>query len=346
MGPALPETKYQVHAPLTHSPDLWFDDGSVVLHVESTLFKVHRSILSSNSEVFCGMFSVPQPPTNMNISDGVIDGCPVVHLPDHAMDWTHVLKALYDAMSVLSLLVAHTRCLNFYGCRNSHVLETDVPFESVAAFLRLGTKYSIRQLRMQAMKLLFAEYPTTLEKWDVTAPKDHPRIRYESGIHFRVANLASEVGLHAILPACLYYHFEDTDGHDNILNGSFEDGQLVAELSPENKLIALRGWFRLLKKQHETTYKWLDTDGSLFPGCQTMQKCDVVRRDIFYRSFRRYTYCVPLAQWDPTDENAGLCQFCVVTSKQLHNEGRTKVWQELPSTFDLPGWDELLRYSE
>ena len=77
-----------------------------------------------------------------------------------------------------------------------------------------------------------------------------------------------------------------------------------------------------------------------------MQKCDVVRRDIFYRSFRRYTYCVPLAQWDPTDENAGLCQFCVVTSKQLHNEGRTKVWQELPSTFDLPGWDELLRYSE
>lgn len=34
----------------------------------------------------------------MNVSEGVIDGCPVVHLPDHAVDWTHVLSALYDAM--------------------------------------------------------------------------------------------------------------------------------------------------------------------------------------------------------------------------------------------------------
>ena len=105
MDPTLPEVKYQIHAPLTHSPDLWFDDGSIVLHVESTLFKVHRSILSSNSEVFCDMFGVLQPSTT-NTSDGAIDGCPVVPLPDQAVDWTHVLKALYDAMSVLSFLAA------------------------------------------------------------------------------------------------------------------------------------------------------------------------------------------------------------------------------------------------
>lgn len=96
MDPAFPEAPFTAHAPLTRSPELWFEDGSVVLHVESTLFRVHRSILSSNSEVFRDMFSVPQPP--MNVSEGVIDGCPVVHLPDHAVDWTHVLSALYDAM--------------------------------------------------------------------------------------------------------------------------------------------------------------------------------------------------------------------------------------------------------
>ena len=46
----------------SRSTDFWFDDGNVVLQVESTLFRVHRSILSMRSEVFQGMFSVPQPP--------------------------------------------------------------------------------------------------------------------------------------------------------------------------------------------------------------------------------------------------------------------------------------------
>jgi BTB/POZ domain len=45
-------------APLcpNRSIDCWFPDGNVVLQVESTLFRVHRSILSMHSEVFHGMF--------------------------------------------------------------------------------------------------------------------------------------------------------------------------------------------------------------------------------------------------------------------------------------------------
>ena len=74
------------------SPDFWFDDGSVVLHVESTQFRVHRSVLSANSEVFRGMFSLPQPTT---VDRDLVDGCPVVRLADKVVDWTHVLKALY-----------------------------------------------------------------------------------------------------------------------------------------------------------------------------------------------------------------------------------------------------------
>lgn len=71
---------------------LWFDDGSVILQAETTQFRVHRSVLSANSDIFRDMFSVPQPTEEVE----VIDGCPVVHLPDYADDWTFVLQGLYD----------------------------------------------------------------------------------------------------------------------------------------------------------------------------------------------------------------------------------------------------------
>jgi hypothetical protein len=84
----------------SRSTDCWFDDGNVVLQVESTLFRVHRSILSMHSEVFQGMFSVPQPAA---VDGDLVDNCPVVQLPDRAVDWTHVLKAFYSGRYVLPL---------------------------------------------------------------------------------------------------------------------------------------------------------------------------------------------------------------------------------------------------
>jgi hypothetical protein len=83
--------------------NLWFDDGSVVLQVEMTQFRVHRSVLSTNSDIFRDMFSVPQPAEEGE----VIDGCPVVHLPDSADDWTFVLQGLYD--SRYAVLASGTR---------------------------------------------------------------------------------------------------------------------------------------------------------------------------------------------------------------------------------------------
>jgi hypothetical protein len=84
----------------SRSTDCWFDDGNVVLQVESTLFRVHRSILSMHSEVFQGMFSVPQPAA---VDGDLVDNCPVVQLPDRAVDWTHVLKAFYSGRYVSPL---------------------------------------------------------------------------------------------------------------------------------------------------------------------------------------------------------------------------------------------------
>ena len=67
--------------------DLWFDNGTLVLQAESSMFCVYKSILSIRSSVLRGILSKPQ--TNF------IEGCPVVPLDDSADDLTYFLKATF-----------------------------------------------------------------------------------------------------------------------------------------------------------------------------------------------------------------------------------------------------------
>jgi hypothetical protein len=78
---------------ITRHSELWFDDGSVVLKAETTLFRVHCTTLSTHSTVFSDMFGIPQPP-----DQEAVEGCPVVHLPDKEEDVGYLLKALYDPL--------------------------------------------------------------------------------------------------------------------------------------------------------------------------------------------------------------------------------------------------------
>ena len=71
--------------------DLWFEDGNVVLVAEGAAFKVHRGVLSRNSEIFRDMFGVPQPEHGETF-----EGCPVVHLTDSKEDVRYMLSALCD----------------------------------------------------------------------------------------------------------------------------------------------------------------------------------------------------------------------------------------------------------
>lgn len=70
--------------------DIWFDDGNVILLAESTIFRVHRSILSSQSPVFKTMLADPTQASH-NLHD-----CPVFPLIHTAQDVTCFLKALFD----------------------------------------------------------------------------------------------------------------------------------------------------------------------------------------------------------------------------------------------------------
>lgn len=85
---------------IKRSPRFWFDDGSVVLQAENTQFRVHQTLLSLHSEIMKSCFSCPQPQD----AEG-LEGCPVVRLPDSALDIDNLCALLYGVYQyVLDIL--------------------------------------------------------------------------------------------------------------------------------------------------------------------------------------------------------------------------------------------------
>jgi hypothetical protein len=80
----------------------FFDDGNVILQFEDNSYhRVYQGILAAASPVFADMFLLPQPSSD-NAQD-VMDGCPVVRLPDSSKDWRYILKALFEPRFVTLL---------------------------------------------------------------------------------------------------------------------------------------------------------------------------------------------------------------------------------------------------
>lgn len=77
----------------TPCKDLWFDDGNVILVAGESGFRVHRSVLSRNSTVFCQLLDLPHPS-----SSALMDGCPVINLPESAHHIGGLLRALYGEL--------------------------------------------------------------------------------------------------------------------------------------------------------------------------------------------------------------------------------------------------------
>jgi hypothetical protein len=76
---------------LVRSTEYWFYDGNIILQVESTQFRLAKSVLSMHSSVFRDMFMVPLP-----ADEPTVENCPVVILTgDTAQDWTCFLGAIY-----------------------------------------------------------------------------------------------------------------------------------------------------------------------------------------------------------------------------------------------------------
>ncbi|KDR77431.1 hypothetical protein GALMADRAFT_138543 [Galerina marginata CBS 339.88] len=157
---------------LSQHPELWFEDGNIILQVQATQFKVHRSVLSNQSEIFKDMLAVPQPPS--------LAECPVVVLHDSALDVESVLLLLYDTM----------RLYNFREKMSLSVL---------GSMLRLGRKYQFKHFITEALHCLNLEFPSDFDLWDV---REGGRYVQDTGNSlFDAFYIAHENSIKSILPS-------------------------------------------------------------------------------------------------------------------------------------------------
>ncbi|TFK98497.1 hypothetical protein BDV98DRAFT_572768 [Pterulicium gracile] len=78
-------------ADLVRCPDVWYEDGTIILRANNVMFKVYKGILSAQSPVFKDMFGVSQP-----FDAPSYEGCLVVDVHDTPEDLTVFLKALHQ----------------------------------------------------------------------------------------------------------------------------------------------------------------------------------------------------------------------------------------------------------
>ncbi|TDL15568.1 hypothetical protein BD410DRAFT_853551 [Rickenella mellea] len=68
-------------------PNLWFEDGNIVLSTNLSIFRVHRGLLSLNSPVFANMLSELQPDVTKTAFH-CLPGIPVLEICDDDEQFT------------------------------------------------------------------------------------------------------------------------------------------------------------------------------------------------------------------------------------------------------------------
>ncbi|KAJ6596319.1 hypothetical protein DFH09DRAFT_1134619 [Mycena vulgaris] len=310
---------------------IWYSDGSVILQAEAMQFRVHASLLSAGSTVFKDMFEIARGPAN---SDSQVDGCPLVHLfDDKARDVELALDALCDR--------------NFYKTREKE-------FDQVAAMWRIGKKYGFEELQDDARRRLKHLFPSTLSDFQARyypspptsgeSPRSASQIATYPGLIYDAINLARSTGLLSILPAALYcacaYSPNLRTVHEHILFGMRRHNGVRVHLSDADKALCILASSDLLERQWEGPYRWAH-------GRDTASKCSLWQTCDWTRNAVKRSLGVPvhiLVALDPMISGGPtlvLCDTCEALSHATFFTGQQKFWNDLPSVFGLPSWDDI-----
>ncbi|KDR78554.1 hypothetical protein GALMADRAFT_243974 [Galerina marginata CBS 339.88] len=290
-------------------PEFYFPDGSVVIIVEKTAFRIHQSMLARHSDVFRGLWDVPQP-----AATELYDGCPAVELHDDKVnDFVDLMKVMYDG-------------LHFDQIKPDTSLRTLINF--ISGILRISTKYGMLQFRNKCISIIQDKFPSTLRGCDEVLTRG---IQYVPSEIVRIIPLARATTVHMVLPWAFYL----------CAHISVDDILANDVLDWKDKALCLAGKEKLWEMQKVLTHSFL-LDFKQAPSCSTGCQARVPRslklNDI--ESLRINPH--PLEEY--TDwKSLNVCIKCQQVTEALHKEGREKVWQKLPSLFQLGTWDDVCK---
>ncbi|KAI0059069.1 hypothetical protein BV25DRAFT_1829394 [Artomyces pyxidatus] len=299
---------------------LWFDDGNVVIVAAATLFRVHRGILSHYSSVWKRLLA------QQEVDPERLFDCPALRLvDDNAADVEYVLDSMYD--------------MNFIRARQLKITV-------VSAFLRLGTKYDIKQLREEAIHRLSICYPNRLYDYYKLEDADFVRPIPSDPTHceeFLVSLLALVYDLKALLPVALYKCCVSTpadaflpmvDKARGLSGGTVRHAQLFLQT-------CLAGRAKLVKQRAKVAFAFLD--GTLGPQCRSEARCESLMKKMLADAYNHdFIIDNPAAIDDASvsfidynEYREEACRDCFRYFMQRHDEGRKRAWDALPWCFGL-----------
>ncbi|KAJ7045774.1 hypothetical protein C8F04DRAFT_1249156 [Mycena alexandri] len=327
-----------------HDPDLYFDDGNIVLSAkdgkeQAIYFRLYRGILAYNSPVFSDMLAMP-PPQIVEHYDGV----PLVEMPDDADDLRVLLSLLFAPQSISGLLNAR-----------------DFPSKLLEP-TRLAKKYQIDWILQAVALQLQKSWPTTLLGWDgVIANEDEEEglmmgggwnPLYEDGtLESRLLpdpvssiHIARLCDTPAILPFAFYRLLTWlTPEHENSEEAMFASWKNA----PREELISQQpeDWPRLVKAQKRVGRWFADEVSSLRSNpCPNQPPCQEKTRAwfSFSKNVGRNGDFLLFSKYhsDPTNRSEdslakGLCPICKPILQGRINALRWKFAGQLSYFFQL-----------
>ncbi|KAJ7500428.1 hypothetical protein B0H11DRAFT_1995338 [Mycena galericulata] len=311
-------------------PELWFEDGNIVIQAGNSQFRVHRGILASCSPVFQDMLSFPQPSESE-----LVQGCPLVLLHDSAADVAVFLRAIFDSSFFMPFPIR-------------------TKFDVVLGCLRLGHKYGVDYLRRRALIHLSSGYPTTLSELDTRACHKDPSVSISETISWRwpdleshtifLIELAREVEAPWILPVAFYNLsiFCRKLGKD-IFHGTVYHGVRTC-LSIQDQSAFINGHIVQMHSATTDVLRFLshpmDIEGCLVPTYCHEKRLEAIES---IREVIRDNPSNPLNVWDEDDWERlqDVCRVCLAALKTTHQNARQTFWDKLPELYGLPPWEVL-----
>ncbi|ESK90076.1 hypothetical protein Moror_7854 [Moniliophthora roreri MCA 2997] len=318
-SPPISTTKLLLKTAERHKK-FWFYDGSIILHVEDTLFRVHKTVLSTHCEMFETLFSLPQSESR----EGTLEGCTVVQLQDSAEDMTDLLNALYYS--------SHFDTLHADA-------DPAIMLRFISGILRLSTKYLNYTLRRKCIRILTSYIPTTFSEYNLHQyhSHSHPR-RFKSDLLMHAIKLAKETNVPTALPYLFYCTARLST--QRILRDDPND------IDWRDKTICQVGRERLRHAEMSLSHSFL-LGFFPAPNCRTLALCSNARGPhaawrVLETSGKAPHPLRPYTKW----ADLNICEECVYYSKKLHDDGREAVWSCMPALFEMDSWEVLKKRQE
>lgn len=113
-----------------------------------------------------------------------------------------------------------------------------------------------------------------------------------------------------------------------------------AIMTHDVQMLCVKGRAAVAAAEAQAALAWLE--GAVVPceGCKNRSRCNEFRVKVCIQVISHRDIKGPLATWNP-EWSFLFCNPCVLAGRIALKRARRQLWEELPSFFDLAGWEVL-----